>query len=120
MKLWVIVTTSIFIAVCTGCANQSSPSMTGNWVLTTNTGQRFDIAITQINKNQLNISAEKIHISGLYQLLDQSIVLVKANQPRITSVEFSLGMDGRWMLISAPPAPRLGLQLSGSTLTRSI
>ena len=64
------------------------------------------------------INADKVQISGRYSLINNNLIMLEANQPRVSGVEFIGKNDGSWVVLKAPSAARIGYQLGGSSLTK--
>jgi hypothetical protein len=92
--------------------------MSGDWLLQLNNGEEFPVSINQVDGSNIFINADKVQISGRYSLNSNYLTLLKANQPRITGVEFIGKNDGSWVMVKAPSAARIGYQLGGSSLTK--
>lgn len=113
----IIITLSFCIALCACVANQDK-SLDGAWLLKTNSGESYSVNITQLSPETIIIDAEEILLSGRYQVDGKFIYLLEANQPRISSVEFTLAEDGKYYVTKSPSAARIGIQLKGSSITR--
>jgi hypothetical protein len=92
--------------------------MSGDWLLQLNSGEEFPISINQVDLSNIFINADKLQISGRYVLSNNHLTLIKANQPRISGVEFIRKDDESWVMLKAPPTARIGYQLGGSSLTK--
>ncbi len=105
-----------------GCVHvpTSTTTMSGEWLLQLNSGEEFPVSINQVDRSNIFINADKVQISGRYSLTNNNLTLLKANQPRISGVEFIGKNDGSWVMVEAPSAARIGYQLGGSSLTKVI
>jgi len=110
------------LSTVAGCAHvQTSPTnLSGDWTLQLNSGEAIPVSIRQVDLSNIFINADQVQISGRYSLIGNNLTLLKANQPRISGVEFIGKDDGSWVMVEAPSAARIGYQLGGSFLTKII
>jgi len=92
--------------------------MSGDWLLQLNNGEEFPVSINQVDPSNIFISADELQLSGRYSLINNNLIMLEANQPRVSGVEFIGKNDGSWVVLKAPSAARIGHQLGGSSLTK--
>lgn len=107
----------VFLSACASVVTQK-PSLSGKWLLTTNSGDIHIINIRQLSPKVILVDAEKTFLSGRYQIDNRKISLIEANQPRISNIEFTLAENGKYYITKVPSAARMGVQLKGGSLTR--
>jgi hypothetical protein len=107
--------TTAFALLLVSCS--SIPSLQGNWVLAV--GQTtYPVQISHLNDDELMLTSSLAEISGRYRVLKKKLTMVKANQPRISGIEFELNTSNNWVITNSPPAARLTIPLFGATLAR--
>ncbi|MBU2224628.1 MAG: hypothetical protein KKB00_11365 [Gammaproteobacteria bacterium] len=78
----------------------------------------YPVQISHLNAEELMLTSPLAEISGRYRIQDKKLTMLKANQPRISGIEFELNTSNNWVITNAPPAARLTTPLFGATLAR--
>ncbi len=104
-----------FVLLLASCS--STPLLEGHWILSV--GQAtYPVQISHLNDDELMLTSSLAEISGRYRVLKKKLSMVKANQPRISGIEFELNTSNNWVITNSPPAARLTTPLFGATLAR--
>lgn len=104
-----------FVFLLASCSSMTS--LQGQWVLAI--GQTtYPVQISHLNTEELMLTSTLVDISGRYQVRDKKLTMLKANQPRISGIEFELNTSNNWVITNAPPAARLTTPLFGAILAR--
>ncbi|MCS6239870.1 hypothetical protein [Shewanella baltica] len=90
----------------------------GHWVLYVGK-TTYPVEITHLDANEFMLFSELKEISGRYQVNEKKMILLKANQPRISGVEFELNTSNNWVITNSPPAARLSMPIFGATLVKT-
>lgn len=112
------ITLLFVLTALVGCAHTPTSTMSGDWLLQLNNGEEFPVSINQVDLSNIFINADKVQLSGRYSLTNNNLIMLEANQPRISGVEFIGKNDGSWVVLKAPSAARVGYQLAGGSLTK--
>lgn len=109
----------VALSILTGCATTKS-SFTGDWLLTLNSHQKFNVRIDQHSHSELVINSEEAMISGNYFFSSGEIILQQPNQPRLNILTLKPLNDGEWVVTDAPSRAMIGIQLLGAKLHRKV
>ncbi len=92
--------------------------------------ERFELVLRQLllknidiyctGSNARMLSSDLAEISGRYEVHDKKMILVKANQPRISGVVFELNSSNQWTVTNSPPSARLPIPIFGATLVKKL
>jgi len=106
---------SIISLLLVSCAS-TSPSP-GQWVLTVGNVE-YPVQISHLDSDELMLTSSLSEIGGRYSVQDKKMTMLKANQPRISGVQFELNTSNIWVVTKAPPAARLTNPIFGATMVR--
>lgn len=99
------------------CSSKSP--LQGQWLLYVGK-TTYAVDISHLNHNELMLSSDLAEISGRYEVHDKKMILVKANQPRISGVVFELNSSNQWTVTNSPPSVRLPIPIFGATLVKKL
>ena len=103
---------TFLIASCT-----STAPLQGTWTLTV--GQStYPVQISHLDDDEFMLTSSLTEISGRYSIRNKKMTMVKANEPRISGIEFELNTQNSWIITNSPPSARLTTPIFGGTLAR--
>lgn len=109
----VVAALTFLIASCT-----STAPLQGGWILTV--GQStYPVQISHLGDDEVMLTSSLAEISGRYSVRNKKMTMVKANQPRISGIEFELNTENNWVITNSPPSARLTTPVFGATLAKN-
>jgi len=78
----------------------------------------YPVQISHLDSDELMLTSSLSEIGGRYSVQDKKMTMLKANQPRISGVQFELNTSNIWVVTKAPPAARLTNPIFGATMVR--
>jgi hypothetical protein len=112
LTLTLIFGSSLFLSACS-----STELNKGDWILFTESGQ-YGVHIEFLPDEYLYLRSPLNEISGRYKPSPTGIVMVPAEQPRVTGIVFKKSSKDLWIVTRAPSTARMPVKILGARLSR--
>jgi hypothetical protein len=100
-----------------GDPDRAAATLAGRWVMTLPAGFEHQIVVRPLGGNRLAVE-KAVRFSGIYELRDGRLVLVKPTNPAESGFEWEVRTPSEVVLVAQPPVAKTGQNYLGATLTR--
>jgi hypothetical protein len=99
-----------------GKQGKPADKLPGQWLLKLPAGFQYQVVIRQVGEKRYSLE-KAVRFSGVYELRDGQLVLVKPARPGESAYAWKVRGD-EWTLVAQPPVAKTGSNYLGAILTR--